>query len=206
MTALSASHQLKSIYVLPPSGNVSKHHLSWWPHSSSASDKDIEAVAPLILQPALRSTFPNKGRWHCYRASVFMDTLKPLFSDVLHLFLCCSTAGSRHTLSQCLPSGDTVSFSSVHPRETWNLNPPEVRNAQLQYAGWGPQGQQLVRTTLPTISPSQVLLLNMNFMLHVQTKINRNSSFTWSIHNQTNQTKTSQIKNETKYVFRSSSV
>uniref|UniRef100_A0A668A7M6 A-type potassium channel modulatory protein DPP6 n=1 Tax=Myripristis murdjan TaxID=586833 RepID=A0A668A7M6_9TELE len=27
---------------------------------------------------------------------------------------------------------------------TWNLNPPEVRNAQLQYAGWGPQGQQLI--------------------------------------------------------------
>uniref|UniRef100_A0A8D3C507 A-type potassium channel modulatory protein DPP6 n=1 Tax=Scophthalmus maximus TaxID=52904 RepID=A0A8D3C507_SCOMX len=29
-------------------------------------------------------------------------------------------------------------------KETWNLNPPEVRNAQLQYAGWGPQGQQLI--------------------------------------------------------------
>uniref|UniRef100_A0A8C7Q7C2 A-type potassium channel modulatory protein DPP6 n=1 Tax=Oncorhynchus mykiss TaxID=8022 RepID=A0A8C7Q7C2_ONCMY len=29
-------------------------------------------------------------------------------------------------------------------RETWNLNPPEVRNAQLQYAGWGPTGQQLI--------------------------------------------------------------
>uniref|UniRef100_A0A673YAP0 A-type potassium channel modulatory protein DPP6 n=1 Tax=Salmo trutta TaxID=8032 RepID=A0A673YAP0_SALTR len=28
--------------------------------------------------------------------------------------------------------------------ETWNLNPPEVRNAQLQYAGWGPTGQQLI--------------------------------------------------------------
>uniref|UniRef100_A0A673YA39 A-type potassium channel modulatory protein DPP6 n=1 Tax=Salmo trutta TaxID=8032 RepID=A0A673YA39_SALTR len=27
---------------------------------------------------------------------------------------------------------------------TWNLNPPEVRNAQLQYAGWGPTGQQLI--------------------------------------------------------------
>uniref|UniRef100_A0A3Q3VRH4 A-type potassium channel modulatory protein DPP6 n=1 Tax=Mola mola TaxID=94237 RepID=A0A3Q3VRH4_MOLML len=33
---------------------------------------------------------------------------------------------------------------SAHLRETWNLNPPEVRNAQLQYAGWGPQGQQLI--------------------------------------------------------------
>uniref|UniRef100_A0AAQ5XGW7 A-type potassium channel modulatory protein DPP6 n=1 Tax=Amphiprion ocellaris TaxID=80972 RepID=A0AAQ5XGW7_AMPOC len=37
-----------------------------------------------------------------------------------------------------------TSFFLVHPRETWNLNPPEVRNAQLQYAGWGPQDQQLI--------------------------------------------------------------
>uniref|UniRef100_A0A4W5KW94 Dipeptidyl-peptidase 6b n=1 Tax=Hucho hucho TaxID=62062 RepID=A0A4W5KW94_9TELE len=29
-------------------------------------------------------------------------------------------------------------------RETWSLNPPEVRNAALQYAGWGPKGQQLI--------------------------------------------------------------
>uniref|UniRef100_A0A8C1WGP5 A-type potassium channel modulatory protein DPP6 n=1 Tax=Cyprinus carpio TaxID=7962 RepID=A0A8C1WGP5_CYPCA len=28
--------------------------------------------------------------------------------------------------------------------ETWILNPPEVRNAHLQYAGWGPRGQQLI--------------------------------------------------------------
>uniref|UniRef100_A0A3Q1FQG9 A-type potassium channel modulatory protein DPP6 n=1 Tax=Acanthochromis polyacanthus TaxID=80966 RepID=A0A3Q1FQG9_9TELE len=35
-------------------------------------------------------------------------------------------------------------FFLLHPRETWNLNPPEVRNAQLQYAGWGPQDQQLI--------------------------------------------------------------
>ncbi|XP_062338487.1 dipeptidyl aminopeptidase-like protein 6 isoform X3 [Osmerus eperlanus] len=27
--------------------------------------------------------------------------------------------------------------------ETWSLNPPEVRDAFLQYAGWGPKGQQL---------------------------------------------------------------
>uniref|UniRef100_A0A8D0CX08 A-type potassium channel modulatory protein DPP6 n=1 Tax=Sander lucioperca TaxID=283035 RepID=A0A8D0CX08_SANLU len=36
-----------------------------------------------------------------------------------------------------------VSFSFVC-LATWNLNPPEVRNAQLQYAGWGPQDQQLI--------------------------------------------------------------
>ncbi|XP_048868041.1 dipeptidyl aminopeptidase-like protein 6 isoform X3 [Brienomyrus brachyistius] len=28
--------------------------------------------------------------------------------------------------------------------ETWNLNPPEVRHAQLQYASWGPRDQQLI--------------------------------------------------------------
>ncbi|XP_077410267.1 A-type potassium channel modulatory protein DPP6 isoform X2 [Vanacampus margaritifer] len=33
---------------------------------------------------------------------------------------------------------------SLETPETWNLNPPEVRNTQLQYAGWGPQGQQLI--------------------------------------------------------------
>ncbi|KAM9553688.1 A-type potassium channel modulatory protein DPP6-like isoform 2-T3 [Salvelinus alpinus] len=33
---------------------------------------------------------------------------------------------------------------SLETPETWNLNPPEVRNAQLQYAGWGPRGQQLI--------------------------------------------------------------
>ncbi|XP_017561129.1 dipeptidyl aminopeptidase-like protein 6 isoform X3 [Pygocentrus nattereri] len=33
---------------------------------------------------------------------------------------------------------------SLETPETWMLNPPEVRNAHLQYAGWGPQGQQLI--------------------------------------------------------------
>ncbi|KAL0966144.1 hypothetical protein UPYG_G00291470 [Umbra pygmaea] len=33
---------------------------------------------------------------------------------------------------------------SLHTPETWSLNPPEVRNAPLQYAGWGPNGQQLI--------------------------------------------------------------
>uniref|UniRef100_A0A673LCL9 A-type potassium channel modulatory protein DPP6 n=1 Tax=Sinocyclocheilus rhinocerous TaxID=307959 RepID=A0A673LCL9_9TELE len=33
---------------------------------------------------------------------------------------------------------------SLETPETWILNPPEVRNAHLQYAGWGPRGQQLI--------------------------------------------------------------
>uniref|UniRef100_A0A8D3BFQ1 Dipeptidyl-peptidase 6b n=1 Tax=Scophthalmus maximus TaxID=52904 RepID=A0A8D3BFQ1_SCOMX len=30
------------------------------------------------------------------------------------------------------------------PLETWPLNPPEVHEAALQFAGWGPRGQQLI--------------------------------------------------------------
>lgn len=31
-------------------------------------------------------------------------------------------------------------------REVWELDPPEVANSVLQYAAWGVQGQQLVRS------------------------------------------------------------
>ncbi|XP_038159673.1 dipeptidyl aminopeptidase-like protein 6 isoform X2 [Cyprinodon tularosa] len=33
---------------------------------------------------------------------------------------------------------------SLVTQETWPLNPPEVHDSVLQYAGWGPQGQQLI--------------------------------------------------------------
>ncbi|XP_053540229.1 dipeptidyl aminopeptidase-like protein 6 isoform X3 [Ictalurus punctatus] len=33
---------------------------------------------------------------------------------------------------------------SLETPQTWILTPPEVRNAPLQYAGWGPRGQQLI--------------------------------------------------------------
>ncbi|KAM4556956.1 A-type potassium channel modulatory protein DPP6-like isoform 6-T6 [Fundulus diaphanus] len=33
---------------------------------------------------------------------------------------------------------------SLVTQETWPLNPPEVHDAVLQYAGWGSQGQQLI--------------------------------------------------------------
>uniref|UniRef100_A0A3B3VKZ5 Dipeptidyl-peptidase 6b n=1 Tax=Poecilia latipinna TaxID=48699 RepID=A0A3B3VKZ5_9TELE len=39
-------------------------------------------------------------------------------------------------------SGGSINCS-LH-RESWPLNPPEVNEAVLQYAGWGPQGQQLI--------------------------------------------------------------
>ncbi|KAJ8003535.1 hypothetical protein DPEC_G00149360 [Dallia pectoralis] len=33
---------------------------------------------------------------------------------------------------------------NIHTREVWELNPPEVQNAVLQHASWGPMGQQLI--------------------------------------------------------------
>ncbi|XP_077414648.1 dipeptidyl-peptidase 6 isoform X1 [Vanacampus margaritifer] len=33
---------------------------------------------------------------------------------------------------------------SLVTQETWSLNPPEVHEAVLQFAGWGPKGQQLI--------------------------------------------------------------
>uniref|UniRef100_A0AAR2M3J6 A-type potassium channel modulatory protein DPP6 n=1 Tax=Pygocentrus nattereri TaxID=42514 RepID=A0AAR2M3J6_PYGNA len=47
-------------------------------------------------------------------------------------------------LSLSLSANQIVDAWCALHRETWMLNPPEVRNAHLQYAGWGPQGQQLI--------------------------------------------------------------
>lgn len=46
-------------------------------------------------------------------------------------------------------------------RDPQNLYPPEVSNAKLQYAGWGPKGQQLVRekTSVPMHVETMLLLL-----------------------------------------------
>ena len=97
---------------------VVKTLLSWWPHSSWAPDKDVEAVAPLILQPALRSTFPNQERWHCYRAQVFMDTLKPLFCDVLTLVPPAAAAleADDHCVSVSARPSDSIVSSVCAPQ------------------------------------------------------------------------------------------
>lgn len=47
------------------------------------------------------------------------------------------------TLSKDISEAEIL-FFSFH-RDPQNLYPPEVSNAKLQYAGWGPKGQQLVR-------------------------------------------------------------
>lgn len=57
---------------------------------------------------------------------------------------------SRRPLLQnvefCRPGIRCWFFLCFSPlRETWPLTPPEVHDAALQFAGWGPRGQQLVR-------------------------------------------------------------
>lgn len=69
---------------------------------------------------------------------------------------------------------------SVHPRATWNLNPPEVRNAQLQYAGWGPHEQQLVRTTI-SMKPLHLPSVIDSNHLSCPTYSHYNSPLMWSI-------------------------
>lgn len=48
--------------------------------------------------------------------------------------------------SSLLITPDSASLLSCVSREVWVLDPPEVVNSVLQYAAWGVQGQQLVRT------------------------------------------------------------
>jgi len=49
----------------------------------------------------------------------------------------------RTSLNKDISEGENLFFSFC--RDPQNLYPPEVSNAKLQYAGWGPKGQQLVR-------------------------------------------------------------
>ena len=50
----------------------------------------------------------------------------------------------------------------LHPRQTWSLSPPEVGLAALQYAGWGPVGQQLVRSPFKLKSNNYLFGSNNN--------------------------------------------
>lgn len=63
---------------------------------------------------------------------------------------CCDSAFVFRYRAHCTCSVQTDrycidSFMFCLHRETWPLNPPEVHDAVLQFAGWGPRGQQLVR-------------------------------------------------------------
>uniref|UniRef100_A0A3B4Z177 Dipeptidyl peptidase like 6 n=1 Tax=Stegastes partitus TaxID=144197 RepID=A0A3B4Z177_9TELE len=62
-----------------------------------------------------------------------------LYALSVHLYSDIECMCSIHTSKYCIGS----IMCCLH-RETWPLNPPEVHEAVLQFAGWGPQGQQLI--------------------------------------------------------------
>ncbi|XP_056149185.1 dipeptidyl aminopeptidase-like protein 6 [Lampris incognitus] len=69
----------------------------------------------------------------------YKATKYQISADMQHVLL----AFSIRPVYQRSHVASYIICSLVTP-ETWSLNPPEVRNAVLQYAGWGPQGQQLI--------------------------------------------------------------
>uniref|UniRef100_A0A7N5ZQR2 A-type potassium channel modulatory protein DPP6 n=1 Tax=Anabas testudineus TaxID=64144 RepID=A0A7N5ZQR2_ANATE len=79
-----------------------------------------------------KTVLVHNKKFEMYKASKY-----EVSPDLKHVLLAYNVAPVSFSFVSLFPL-------SVHPRETWNLNPPEVRNAQLQYAGWGPQGQQLI--------------------------------------------------------------
>ncbi|XP_060778554.1 dipeptidyl aminopeptidase-like protein 6 isoform X2 [Neoarius graeffei] len=62
-----------------------------------------------------------------------------LSADLKHVLL-------AYNVEPCYRHSFTAYYiiCSLETPETWILTPPEVRNAPLQYAGWGPRGQQLI--------------------------------------------------------------
>ncbi|XP_010189403.1 PREDICTED: dipeptidyl aminopeptidase-like protein 6 [Mesitornis unicolor] len=50
-------------------------------------------------------------------------------------------------------------LSKIPHGDPQNLFPPEVSNAKLQYAGWGPKGQQLVRERTSVQMSLETMLL-----------------------------------------------
>ncbi|KAJ3595358.1 hypothetical protein NHX12_004662, partial [Muraenolepis orangiensis] len=70
---------------------------------------------------------------------MYKATKYQLSPDMQHVLLAYGvTPAYRHSYS-----ASYIVCSLVNP-QTWSLSPPEVGLAALQYAGWGPQGQQLI--------------------------------------------------------------
>uniref|UniRef100_A0AAX7U7Y5 Dipeptidyl-peptidase 6b n=1 Tax=Astatotilapia calliptera TaxID=8154 RepID=A0AAX7U7Y5_ASTCA len=95
----------------------------------------------ILLSPGVYSPLGNAHKYTNLHANMLTLSgcvfprmprmLNPL--RLLYLFKQNDIQTSKYVLMMCC----------LH-RETWPLNPPEVHEAFLQFAGWGPQGQQLV--------------------------------------------------------------
>ncbi|KAI9513760.1 hypothetical protein NQZ68_039694 [Dissostichus eleginoides] len=87
----------------------------------------------------------HKKKFEMYKASKY--EVSPDLKHVLLAYNVAPVYQHSYTAFYIICSLDTPA--------TWNLNPPEVRNAQLQFAGWGPQDQQLFHAIVFT-SPKMI--------------------------------------------------
>lgn len=99
-----------------------------------------------------------------------MNQFHPLFSSPsLHLAFTLSLLsqaqgrgmdGPQRDLNRTLfPGGGLMVEFCVCSRDQLELYPPEREKAKLQYASWGPQGNQLVSQSLPHLSDRCVVLI-----------------------------------------------
>uniref|UniRef100_A0A667ZCU6 Dipeptidyl-peptidase 6b n=1 Tax=Myripristis murdjan TaxID=586833 RepID=A0A667ZCU6_9TELE len=89
-------------------------------------------VVKLNVDTLERVVVVENKKFETYKATKYQvspDMQHVLLAFGLQIQLFCAKQG------MCFPHSH---------RETWSLNPPEVHNAVLQFAGWGPQGQQLI--------------------------------------------------------------
>ncbi|CAB1341079.1 unnamed protein product, partial [Coregonus sp. 'balchen'] len=91
-------------------------------------------VVRLNMETYERTVLVHNKKFEMYKASKY-----EVSPDMKHVLLAYNVAPVyQHSFTAF------YIICSLETPETWNLNPPEVRNAQLQYAGWGPTGQQLI--------------------------------------------------------------
>uniref|UniRef100_A0AAQ5XWR6 Dipeptidyl-peptidase 6b n=1 Tax=Amphiprion ocellaris TaxID=80972 RepID=A0AAQ5XWR6_AMPOC len=102
------------------------------PDAKWLSESDSGVKTQNILRHFMTGFSVDRSRAAKYQVS-------PDMQHVLFAFEVKPVRNSIHTGKYCIGS----IMCCLH-RETWPLNPPEVHEAILQFAGWGPQGQQLI--------------------------------------------------------------
>uniref|UniRef100_A0A674BAW5 Dipeptidyl-peptidase 6b n=1 Tax=Salmo trutta TaxID=8032 RepID=A0A674BAW5_SALTR len=90
-------------------------------------------VVKLNVETQERVILVENRKFEMYKATKYQ--ISPDLEHVLLAYNVAPVSRKNHTSPFCV--------LYLH-RETWSLNPPEVRNALLQYAGWGVKGQQLI--------------------------------------------------------------